>query len=203
MANPARKSLDPRYQVIAPHLKSWWLSFNHRWKGCKLCPLHQHRNRIVHFRGIIPARICFIGEAPGESEDDLGRPFVGEAGRLLDKMLTICELEDGDFCIVNSVGCVPKRDVMIDGLPEPERRITAPTKEEVKTCSPRVTELVEYINPKMIVLLGRVAIQTVSSLPDVDLVYLTHPSAILRNGSKPSDIKRFTLTLTQALSNLQ
>jgi uracil-DNA glycosylase len=81
--------------------------------------------------------------------------------------------------------------------------INAPTKPEVKACSPRVEELVKTIDPRLIVLLGRVAAQTISSLPNVDLVYLTHPSAILRNGSKSIDIKRFTLTLQQALSNLQ
>lgn len=193
-----RLHLHPRSQVVVHSKQNWFASFQQRWKNCQGCPLHELRNRVVHFRGIIPARILLIGEAPGESEDELGRPFVGKAGKLLDELLEAAGVEDGDFCIVNTVGCIPKR--LVDGRFE----IGPPEKPEIRACSARLKELIEHVHPKLIVLLGNVAASSVDPfLPGLSIVQrLVHPSAIERGGRDPIQIKRFVLTLRQAIAGI-
>lgn len=116
-----------------------------KWAGCELCDLARSRRRIVHWRGAPGAPLAIIGEAPGESEDEQGLPFVGASGRLLDEMLRDAGLDAGEQTfIVNMVGCRPP------GNRTPER-------EEVKACSPRLDRLLEIAAPKALLLMGSVA----------------------------------------------
>lgn len=193
----SKRQLDPRYQVVIPPLRHWWESFNVRWSRCDRCPLSSHRNRVVQFRGIIPARFCFVGEAPGESENELGRPFVGRAGILLDQMLEKIGLEDGDFCIINTTGCLPW-SVELNSFRTPE-------KSEIQACDPRYQDLVDHIEPVLIVLMGLTAQKNPPYLPvkTKATVAVAHPSAIVRGGEKPSDVDEFVSAVRQAISNLQ
>lgn len=66
---------------------SAWTDHVAKWKNCDLCPLHKQRNRICIARGTVPCDVLFVGEAPGPSEDAIGQPFVGPAGKLLDQII--------------------------------------------------------------------------------------------------------------------
>ena len=92
--------------------------------------------------GSSKARIMFIGEGPGKKEDEQGRPFIGEAGKLLDKLLAFIDLKREDIYIANVVKCRPPGNR--DPLPE-----------EVEACRPWLDQQIKIIGPKLIVLLGR------------------------------------------------
>jgi len=109
---------------------------------CEKCSLSKTRTHVVPGEGNINAEIMFVGEGPGQKEDELGRPFVGAAGKLLDKMIASIGLKREDVFIANVVKCRPPQNR--DPLPE-----------EVEACRSWLDEQVKLINPKLIVLLGR------------------------------------------------
>lgn len=113
-------------------------------KGCELCELHKTRNNTVFGEGDINAKIVFVGEAPGAEEDKLGRPFVGRAGKLLDKMLDAVKLNREDVYICNILKCRP-----------PKNR--DPSREEIESCTPYLEEQLRIISPDLIVGLGSFA----------------------------------------------
>jgi uracil-DNA glycosylase family 4 len=110
-------------------------------KVCKLCRLCETRTNTVFGEGDCDARVFFIGEGPGETEDQTGRPFVGRAGQLLDKMIAGMGLKREQVFIANIVKCRP-----------PGNRVPAP--DEVATCTPYLVEQLEIIRPKVIITLG-------------------------------------------------
>jgi len=109
--------------------------------GCLACPLGCGRIRFVFGEGSGQARILFIGEGPGRDEDLSGRPFVGKAGELLDKMLAAIGLDRGAVYITNIVKCRP-----------PDNR--TPTGAEAQRCLPYLKRQIELIRPRVIVTLG-------------------------------------------------
>ena len=109
--------------------------------GCTKCRLCKTRTQTVFGEGDVDAKIFFIGEGPGETEDETGRPFVGRAGQLLDKMIGAMGLNRSQVFIANIVKCRP-----------PENRVPAP--DEVATCTPYLVRQLEVIQPKVIVTLG-------------------------------------------------
>ncbi|MCX6809271.1 MAG: uracil-DNA glycosylase [Candidatus Berkelbacteria bacterium] len=111
-------------------------------KGCQKCPLYKLAKNPVPGDGSVNSQIMFIGEGPGEKEDELGLPFVGAAGKLLDAMLESIDLKREDVYIANVVKHRPpgNRD------PKPE---------EVEACWPYLLEQIKIIKPKLIVCLGR------------------------------------------------
>ncbi len=116
-------------------------------RGCTRCPLHRTRTNAVPGEGDADADIMFIGEAPGYHEDQQGRPFVGAAGQLLDKLLGQIGLHRRDVFIANILKCRP-----------PDNRDPAP--EERAACSEYLDAQVATIQPRAICLLGRVPLQT-------------------------------------------
>lgn len=114
---------------------------------CQRCGLHRNANRVVFGEGNSNAKIMLVGEAPGAEEDRLGRPFVGKAGQLLNKILAAYDLTRKDVYITNVVKCRP-----------PKNRI--PTKQEIKACLPFLEKQIEIINPFIIVCLGSTAART-------------------------------------------
>ena len=110
-------------------------------KGCTLCRLCETRTHTVFGEGDPDAKIFFIGEGPGENEDLQGRPFVGRAGDLLNKMIAGMGLRREQVFIANIVKCRP-----------PDNRVPAP--DEVETCTPYLVRQLEIIRPRVIVTLG-------------------------------------------------
>lgn len=109
---------------------------------CMKCGLGKTRTNLVFGEGSEEADIFFIGEGPGQKEDELGRPFVGAAGKFLDELIASVALERKDVYIANVVKCRPPGNR--DPLPE-----------EVSACWPHLEKQVHSIRPKLIVLLGR------------------------------------------------
>ena len=114
---------------------------------CRKCDLGYIRTNAVPGEGNPNARIMFIGEAPGADEDAQGRPFVGRAGQLLNKIITACGLKRSDVFIANILKCRP-----------PENR--DPRAEEIISCFPYLQRQIEIINPEIIVALGAPAAKT-------------------------------------------
>ena len=109
---------------------------------CEKCALSKTRINVVPGEGSDNAEIMFIGEGPGKNEDEQGRPFIGAAGKLLDKLIESIGLTREDIYIANVVKCRPPGNR--DPLPE-----------EVDACRPWLDQQIEIIKPKLIVLLGR------------------------------------------------
>src|SRR4030043_1275805 len=108
---------------------------------CRKCELGSLRTNTVPGEGNTNARIMFIGEAPGADEDAQGRPFVGRAGQLLDKIIEACGLKRSDVFIGNILKCRP-----------PENR--DPRADEIICCMPYLQRQIEIISPEIIVALG-------------------------------------------------
>lgn len=114
--------------------------------GCKKCRLCEQRNNIVFGVGNPHATLMFVGEAPGRDEDAKGEPFVGRAGKLLDKIIEAMNLKREEVYIGNVAKCRP-----------PENR--QPASDEMATCLPFLREQINIIQPQIIVTLGATAIQ--------------------------------------------
>ena len=150
--------------------------------NCKRCALGSTRKNFVFGAGNPKADIMFVGEAPGQDEDDQGIPFVGRAGKLLDKMLAAIELQRNDIFIANVLKCRPPQNR--DPLPD-----------EIMHCEPYLKKQLELIEPKILVALGRIAGQVLLKRTDslsvlrqetllyenTPLVVTYHPAALLRN----------------------
>jgi DNA polymerase len=113
-------------------------------RGCPLCKLSRTRKNAVPGEGQLAAKIMFIGEAPGKTEDEKGRPFIGTAGKLLDNMLKRAGIERSQVFITNVVKCRP-----------PNNRV--PEEDEVIACRPYLDRQIALIRPKVICILGRTA----------------------------------------------
>jgi len=110
-------------------------------KGCTRCPLHQTRTTVVFGSGNADADLMFVGEAPGANEDKQGVPFVGQAGKLLTKLLNEIGLDRGEVFICNTVKCRP-----------PNNRDPHPN--EIESCNEYLRRQVELIQPTVICTLG-------------------------------------------------
>ena len=154
--------------------------------NCHLCNLSKTRKNVVFGYGNNNSDIMFIGEAPGEREDNEGYPFIGRAGELLTKMIeSTLPIKREDIYISNIVKCRP-----------PNNR--PPSLEESETCKPYVLKEIDLVNPKLIVVLGKTAFSylmeddrpiskvrgKVFDFMGKKLIPTYHPSYLLRNPSK-------------------
>lgn len=117
-------------------------------RGCPLCKLARTRKNAVPGEGQISAKIMFIGEAPGRSEDEKGKPFVGAAGRILNDLLKKAGIERSQVFITNIVKCRP-----------PNNRV--PGEDELIACRPYLDRQIALIKPKVICILGRTAYSSI------------------------------------------
>ena len=124
-----------------------------RIRECRGCPLHEGTTNAVPGEGNPDARLVFIGEGPGAEEDRLGRPFVGKAGQLLDRMIQAMGLRRDDVLILNTCKHRP-----------PANR--TPTPGELKACLPFLWRQLREVEPEVVVLLGNTALKAV--LPKVE-----------------------------------
>ncbi len=117
-------------------------------RECVLCPLCRNRRNAVPGEGDAAARLMIVGEGPGENEDARGRPFVGRAGELLDKILLAAEFPRPTVFITNIVKC------RAADLVEGRMQNRAPMAPEVAACRPYLVRQVEIIQPKVVLCLG-------------------------------------------------
>ena len=157
-------------------------------RGCTKCRLCETRTKTVFGEGSPDARIFFIGEGPGANEDATGRPFVGRAGELLNKMIAGMGLRREDVYIGNVIKCRAF-------LPGPPPKDRAPSPDEVATCTPYLQRQLEIIRPDVIVTLGlpatRYMLQSNDSMGrlrgtwhdwrGIKLMPTYHPAYVLRN----------------------
>lgn len=171
-----------------------------KWSECTACELHKKRRRVVLAGGMLPAPILFIGEGPGASEDVLGKPFCGPAGKMLHHIIERSLDGQYDYALTNLVACIPK------GEHNHEPSLT-----QIKACSERLKEIVCLAQPRLIVLLGKLAKRHVfgqaqfSSEKNYGLLWLPvgqhlrfveliHPAAILR-----LDVSQCSLAIQRAI----
>lgn len=162
-----------------------WQKLKTECGDCRACSLWETRRNMVFGVGNEQAEILFIGEGPGEQEDKQGVPFVGPAGKLLDDMLKMIDLDRTKVYIANTVKCRPpgNRD---------------PLNIEQEACRGYLDRQIKLINPKIIVCLGRIAAMAMISPEfkitrehgrffDIDgrrIMATYHPSALLRDVNK-------------------
>jgi DNA polymerase len=165
-------------------------------KGCQGCDLYQNATQTVFGEGPVGADLMLIGEVPGDREDREGHPFVGPAGRLLDRALEEADIDRTDVYVTNAV-----KHFKFE--PRGKRRIhKKPNAEEIRACNPWLEAELEVVKPKVVVCLGATAAQAVIGrsfkvtqhrgefvdTPLEPLVTATvHPSSILRS---PDDSTR-------------
>ena len=160
--------------------------------NCQKCPRGKARNHIVLDRGNSDSKILIVSERPGDNEDIQGRAFVGRSGELLDKIMASIGLDTNrDLLIVNIVKCKAEAD-------------RAPSAQEVEACLPYLHRQIELVKPKVILLLGAVALKylvkdrgedfsmekeaghlfTAPDYPDIHFMVLYHPAFLLRDPTK-------------------
>jgi DNA polymerase len=155
-------------------------------QDCQRCQLAQSRTNLVFGEGDPHAQLMFVGEGPGEVEDQTGRPFVGKAGQLLTQILQAVGIRREDVYITNVVKCRP-----------PGNRV--PTKAEMDACWDWLEAQIALINPRIIVTLGNAATQRLLGRSEgigqlrgkfyrwqggIEVFPMFHPSFLLRNPSR-------------------
>ena len=175
------------------------LKINH----CIKCDISLTRRSIVNGRGNIESKVMIIGEAPGAFEDKTGIPFIGPAGQLLRKLLRYLMIEPKELYITNSTKCRPNSN-------------RPPSDVELENCLPYLAIEIAKVNPKVILLLGNVALSSTYPIPfstisrergklriiNGRIILATyHPSYILRNKDDVELLKEFwrDLVLFQTL----
>ena len=160
-------------------------------KKCKKCNLHKTRKNTVFGEGDPGSNIMIIGEAPGREEDEIGRPFIGRAGKLLNEFLKSIGLNRDLVFIVNTIKCRP-----------PENR--DPEIVEINACSDYLDQQINIIKPKVLVLLGKIAANRLlgEDIPmselrlkkffidkyDIPIIVFYHPAYILRSPSQKKKV---------------
>jgi uracil-DNA glycosylase len=140
--------------------------FNMQIYSCSRCRLWQGAKHGVPGEGPLNAKVMLVGQNPGADEDELGRPFVGRAGKFLTKMLTEHGIKREDLFITNIVKHV-----------SPQNR--KPFTDEVAACLPYLTAQISFIKPKIIVLLGASA-KEAPRVEGIEYIQIIHPSAAMR-----------------------
>ncbi|MBR5527607.1 MAG: uracil-DNA glycosylase [Clostridia bacterium] len=176
-----------------------WEELKGRCNNCRACPLCETKTNTVFGTGNKNAKLMFVGEAPGESEDLSGIPFVGAAGQLFDKYLSAVGIRREDVYIANILKCRP-----------PKNR--DPEESEQDACIEFLREQTRLISPEIIVCLGRVSAKRLIK-PDFRITQehgiwfkkgpfkmcaVYHPSALLRDASKREDMLRDMMEIKRA-----
>lgn len=181
------------------HLRKKWSDLFQSWSNCNRCLLHTGRTNVVMYRGDVKCEALFIGEAPGTTEDECGRPFVGPSGKLLDSLISDTLPSNMTFGIANTIGCIPR------GISTTVRQ---PFYSEMDACKDRLLSIIQLVQPLGIILVGRIAqsafvefyashvesmwnrmieskkFATVQHQPIIS--HIVHPAFILRKGGRSS-----------------
>lgn len=170
-----------------------------KWKDCKKCPLYMCRKQVVFTRGTIPCKVLFIGEAPGQSEDVIGQPFIGPAGKLLDGIMAQAwpvKFADLPFAMTNLVGCLP--------LDDSNEKLAQPDAGDIKACRPKLLEFYNLCKPELVIAVGTLAKDWMPDEIKCKQIQITHPAALLRANIAQRDflIRKCVVTLNNALEEL-
>lgn len=181
-----------------------WKELEQTCHNCTKCGLCQTRTNVVFGVGNRQTDILFIGEGPGEQEDLQGVPFVGPAGKLLDDMMSIIDLDRTNSYIANIVKCRPPRN-------------RDPLETEQEACIGYLRNQVALLRPKIIVCLGRIAAMKIiredfrisrehGTWVEKNGIWMTaiyHPSALLRDVTKRPETFDDLLSIRQKLRDLK
>ena len=167
---------------------------------CRKCGIGATRRNAVYGEGDPCAALMLVGEGPGENEDKLGRPFIGRAGELLEKMLLSIGIAREDVFICNTVKCRPTLDTGARLANRP------PTPEEMRNCRPYLDEQIDIIRPRVILALGAPAAksffgekfsiskqrgQWMDGPSGIATIATFHPAYVLRQtGGAMTEVKR-------------
>ena len=181
-----------------------WDELQRSCKNCTRCGLCETRKNVVFGVGNQNSDILFVGEGPGEQEDLQGQPFVGPAGKLLDDMLSIIDLDRKKNCyIANIVKCRP-----------PHNR--DPLETEQDACIDFLNQQIQLIQPKIIVCLGRIAATRLirpdfritkehgqwTNLNGIWMTAIYHPSALLRDVTKRPETFRDLISIREKIQEI-
>jgi len=169
-----------------------------KWSDCERCDLGNRARHHVLGRGQIPADVLFIGEGPGRHEDQRGYAFVGAAGKILQSAL---ELLESTYCVTwflsNLVACRPCETSI-----SPNR---APRSLEVVKCQPRIEELLELVEPKIVIVLGSIPKSFLTDAPYLRSYFTRtapHPAWVCYNGGTDSAAyQTFINVITNAIDS--
>jgi len=181
-------SHDFRHQSKRSKKVQALLKWTTRWERCQRCKISAAaRSCVVTGEGPAKANVLLIGEAPGAVETTFKRPFIGKAGVMLRRELIGCKRCEKIF-ITNILACRPPKNR--DPLPE-----------EAQCCMERVEELVDLLQPRLIVLVGRVAqrhwYDSIMRSRRIDELFVYHPAYLIRQGMNTlKDLKRSSLSPT-------
>ncbi len=192
--------------VVEPEPRDHWLRLRETVSVCTRCALSQGRTQTVFGVGSEHARLMIVGEAPGAEEDRRGEPFVGRAGKLLDRMLDAIALDREQVFIANILKCRPSRN-------------RDPQAAEVEACMPYLWEQMHLLRPRVILCVGKVAANNLLQLDrplrdlrasehslrvdedSVPVIVSYHPAYLLRNpadkGKAWHDLKRVRALLRE------
>jgi len=158
---------------------SSWSEHKSQWSNCTSCTLCKTRSKTILGTGKMPCDVLLLGDSPGTAEDTVGRPFVGPAGSLLIEMCEraqeLAEAEELRLFYSNMLSCVPFQEETL--------KTKFPEEEEIKSCAPRLNDLIQLLKPKGIVMVGRLSGKFAPIYCDWDFDYsveIIHPAAILR-----------------------
>lgn len=166
-----------------------WEKLENECNNCTKCGLHKSRQNVVIERGSRNAALMFIGEAPGATEDRMGKAFVGQAGKLLDMALAGLGISEDDIYICNILKCRPPNNI-------------DPTREQADMCIGYLNKQIELVSPKAIILLGGVALRHLMDVKagitrsrgiwteynNIPVMPTFHPAALLRDENKRMDM---------------
>ncbi len=212
-AKPRPEDLPDRLEPIAKHLKpaATLKDLNRALVACRACPLWRDATQAVPGEGQTEAPLlALVGEQPGDQEDLAGKPFVGPAGKVLDRALEAADIDRGEIFVTNAVKHFKHE-------PRGKRRLhKRPDRSEIEICRWWVKNELEVVQPKLVVALGVTALQSLSlhkgSLTAVRNQTLKtregrmmratiHPSALLRlpdEADREAEFKRFVTDLKSA-----
>lgn len=171
-------------------------------KGCgaDICP---GARKLCFARGTVPCQVLFVGEAPGNSENLIGRPFIGPAGKLLDHIISRALRDDITYALTNLVLCIP--------LQEDGDKYGEPPDEAVEKCKPRLQEFVELCEPELIVCVGAQSRDwldpkysgTIRFHRHIPQCHIQHPAAVMRLNVAMQGlaVQRCIVTLTHAVED--
>jgi len=188
--------IDPESSAKGREMLKHWKDI----RECQLCPLGRTRHKFVYGMGRADTRLVFIGEAPGQQEDQMGLPFVGASGKMLDGILAGLGLTRDSYFICNVLKCRP-----------PENRNPQP--DEIEKCAPYLEKQMEILAPKYVVALGTFAAQSIlktikpigqlrgrwHQMPAFEVLPVYHPSAACRSGANKKVLEEDLLFLKKRL----